>query len=176
MQQPPTDHVDEVIESVAEIERRAHHEISDHQRRIEKVTRRLGRPSVVYLVIGVCLLWAGVNLVLHAVGATPFDPPPFPLLDSLMTFLELVLVVLILTTEHRSEQLGLRRSQLDLQMNLLNERRMAKLIEMVDALRRDLPQIPTHNDPEVEQLRSPTDPHDALRAIQERTPPNPGTI
>jgi uncharacterized membrane protein len=116
-----------------------------------------------------------LNLALQALGRTAFDPPPFSLLDSAMTFVELLLVVLILTTEHRSEQIGLRRSQLDLQMNLLNDRRMAKLIEMVDDLRRDLPLVPTHDDPEVEQLRSPTDPQLALREIEERTPPNPGT-
>ena len=83
-------------------------------------------------------------------------------------------MVLVLTTENRVALIELRRSQLDLQINLLTERRTAKLIDMLDALRRDLPQIPTHHDPEVNELRTPSDPHQVARAIEERTPHQPG--
>jgi uncharacterized membrane protein len=104
----------------------------------------------------------------------PFDPPPFPLLDGILTLAGLLLVVLVLTTENRTAQLELQRRRLDLQINLLTERRTAKLIEMVDALRRDLPQIPTHHDPEVHALQERSDPHAIVQAIEDRTPPEPG--
>jgi hypothetical protein len=46
---------------------------------------------------------------------------------------------------------------------------------MLDELRRDSPQVPTHNDPEVQQLSEYTDTQEVSRAIEERTPTRPGT-
>jgi uncharacterized membrane protein len=167
-------HVEEAIDSIAELERRAQESMSPHQRWIERVTRRVGRPRVVYFILAFVSTWIGLNLVLEATGHTPFDAPPFPLLDGLLTLVGLLLVVLVLTTENRTAQIDLQRSRLDLQINLLTERRTAKLIDMIDALRRDLPQIPTHyDDPEVRALRMRTDPHAVAQAIEERTPPDP---
>jgi uncharacterized membrane protein len=168
-------HVEEAIDSIAELERRAQESMSPHQRWIERVTRRVGRPRVVYFILTFVSTWIGINLVLGATSHTPFDPAPFPLLDGLLTLVGLLLVVLVLTTENRTAQIELQRSRLDLQINLLTERRTAKLIDMIDALRRDLPQIPTHfDDPEVRALRTRTDPHAIAQAIEERTPPEPG--
>ena len=168
-------HLEETVDSIAELERRATSAMSPHQRWIENVTRRIGRPRVVYFICAFVALWVGLNLVLHATGHAAFDPPPFPLLDGIMTLLALLLVVLVLTTENRTAQIELQRNRLDLQINLLTERRTAKLIDMVDALRSDLPQVPTHQDPEVHALRERSDPHAVAQAIEERTPREPGS-
>jgi uncharacterized membrane protein len=172
----PSAHVEESIESIAELERRAQEGLSPHQRWIERVTRRVGRPRVVYVILAFVALWVGANLGLSATIHTAFDPPPFPLLDGLLTLAGLLLVVLVLTTENRTAAIDLQRARLDLQINLLTERRTAKLIEMIDSLRRDMPQIPTHNDPEVRALQERSDPHAMVQAIEERTPPEPGDV
>ncbi len=171
---PTQSHVEEAIDSIAELERRAQAAMSPHQRWIERVTRRVGRPRNVYIIVAFVALWIGANLILIGSRLAPFDPPPFPLLDGILTLAGLLLVVLVLTTENRTAQLELQRRRLDLQINLLTERRTAKLIEMVDALRRDLPQIPTHHDPEVHALQERSDPHAIVQAIEDRTPPEPG--
>jgi uncharacterized membrane protein len=80
-----------------------------------------------------------------------------------------------LITANRVAQIDSQRDKLDLQINLLNERRTAKVIRMLDELRRDSPQVPTHNDPEVQQLSEYTDTQEVSRAIEERTPTRPGT-
>jgi len=164
-------HVEEAIDSIAELERRAQDAMSPHQRWIERVTRRIGRPRVVYFTVGFAVAWIALNLALNRHA---FDPNPFPLLDLVLQLVSLLLVVLVLTTESRSAQIELQRRRLDLQINLLTERRTAKLIEMVDALRRDLPNIPTHHDPEVRALGERTDPQAIAQAIEERSPPEPG--
>jgi hypothetical protein len=46
---------------------------------------------------------------------------------------------------------------------------------MIDELRRDSPEVPTHDDPEVEQLSEPTDTQAVTRAIEARTPQHPKT-
>jgi uncharacterized membrane protein len=171
---PSPTHVEEAIDSIAELERRAQDAMSPHQRWIERVTRRIGRPRIVYVILAFAAVWVAVNAGLALTGHTAFDPAPFPLLDSIMTLVSLMLVVLVLTTESRAAQIEIQRRRLDLQINLLTERRTAKLIEMIDALRRDLPSVPTHDDPEVTALRERTDPHAVARAIEERTPGEPG--
>jgi len=164
----------EVVESIAELERRAHADISPHERAVERITRRLAHPGAVYSIVAFAAVWIGLNAALNATHRVTFDVPPYPLLQSLMTFVSLLLVVLILTTGNRVTLIELRRSQLDLQINLLTERRTAKLIDMLDALRRDLPQIPTHDDDaEVNDLRTPSDPHQVARDIEQRTPHKP---
>lgn len=168
-------HADEAIEAVADLEREANEAISTHQRWIEAVTNRIGRPRTFYFIVIFVVLWIGTNAaVLHARGAT-FDPPPFYWLQGMVSLCGLLVAILILTTANRIAQIDSQRAQLDLQINLLNERRTAKLIRMLDEIRRDSPQIPTHYDPEVEQLAEPTNAQEASRAIAERTPPPPGT-
>jgi len=172
--EPSPAHVEEAIDSIAELERRAQEAMSPHQRWIERVTRRIGRPRIVYLMLLFAAAWMAVNSGLVLSGHAAFDPAPFPMLDTIMTLVSLLLVVLVLTTESRAAQIEVQRRRLDLQINLLTERRTAKLIEMIDALRRDLPSVPTHNDPEVAALRERTDPHAVARAIEERSPSEPG--
>ena len=106
-------------------------------------------------------------------GHRPFDDAPFYWLQGIVSLTGVMLAVLILTTENRTAQIDLRRDRLDLQINLLTERKVAKLIDMVDALRRDLPQIPTHHDAEVAEFRESISPGDVARAIEERSQAEP---
>ncbi len=166
-------HVDEAIEAVAELERAAHAAISRHQHWIERVTARIGRPQTFYLVVAFVLLWLLTNVVLLRTRGATFDPPPFPYLQGIVSLSGLLVAILILTTANRVALIDTQRDKLDLQINLLNERRTAKVIRMLDELRRDSPQVPTHDDPEVQQLSEPTDTQAVTRAIEERTPLHP---
>ena len=166
-------HVDEAIEAVADLERDAQDAISRHQRWIARVTNRIGQPLTFYLVVAFVALWIVSNLsVQNATGKT-FDPPPFAYLQGMLTLSGLLVAILILTTANRVAQIDTQRDKLTLQINLLNERRTAKLIRMIDELRRDSPNLPTHDDPEVQQLSEPTNTQEVSRAIEERTPPAP---
>jgi uncharacterized membrane protein len=166
-------HSEEVIDAVADLEREAHDAISSHQRWIERVTARIGRPRTFYIIVGFVLLWVGCNLmVLGATGKT-FDPPPFSYLQGMASVCGLLVAILILTTANRLAIIDTQRDKLTLQINLLNERRSSKLIRMVDALRRDTPDVPTHDDPEVDQLSEPTDMQEVSRALEQRVPNNP---
>jgi uncharacterized membrane protein len=168
-------HAEEAIEAIADLEREAHEATSRHHRWIQRVTSRIGRPLTFYIVVSFVVLWIGSNLaVLHNTGAT-FDPPPFSWLQGMISLSGLLVAILILTTANRVAQIDSQRDKLDLQINLLNERRTAKLIRMLDELRRDSPEVPTHNDPEVQQLSEHTDTQEVSRAIEERTPTRPGT-
>uniref|UniRef100_E6PJ03 DUF1003 domain-containing protein n=1 Tax=mine drainage metagenome TaxID=410659 RepID=E6PJ03_9ZZZZ len=158
--------VDEAIESIAELERKAEDDVSGHQRWIERVTKRIGQPRMVYGIVAFVALWVGSNALLHLTHLVTPDPPPFLWLQGIVSFTALLMTVLILTTEHRLTQITVLRNRLDLQINLLTERKVAKIIAMLDEMRRDSPSIPTHYDPEVRELRERMDPQEVVEAME----------
>ncbi len=66
-------HVQESIDTVAELRAKMDREVATHQLGIEWFTKRLGRPTVVYGSLGFVAIWIGVNGSIQANGRTPFD-------------------------------------------------------------------------------------------------------
>ena len=168
-------HTAEAIAAIADLERDAQDAISRNQRWIARVTNRIGQPLTFFIVVVFVVLWIGANLTLLQTSGKTFDPPPFSWLQGIVTLSGLLVAILILTTANRVAQIDTQRDKLTLQINLLNERRTGKIIRMLDELRRDSPELPHVEDPEVQQLAEPTNTHEVARAIEERTPPHPGT-
>jgi uncharacterized membrane protein len=161
----------ETVESVADLDRGAERMLSSHQRWIERTTSAVGRPRTVYIVLSFTAAWIALNSILAPQGRA-FDPPPFAYLDCIISLAALLMTVIILTTENRTNVHDARRDRLDLQINLLNERKISKVIEMLEALRSDNPEIPNRNDPEAIEMRQATDTAAIVRAIDERTAEN----
>jgi uncharacterized membrane protein len=143
----PGAHEHETIESVADLDRSAERRISSHQRWIERLASALGRPRTLSVVVA----WVVLNVAL-AGGGRAFDPPPFAYLDCIISLAALLMTIVILTTENRINAHDAQRDRLDLQINLLNERKISKVIEMLEALRRDSPAVPNRHDPEAREM------------------------
>jgi uncharacterized membrane protein len=60
------------------------------------------------------------------------------------------------------------RSQLDLQVNLIVDQRCAKIIELIEELRRDSPNLHDRHDQAAEMLKSAIDPEEIVTAIETR--------
>jgi uncharacterized membrane protein len=59
---------------------------------------------------------------------------------------------------------------LELQVSLLAEQKTAKLIALIEELRRDLPEVTNRHDAEAAAMEQSTDPHailDAIKTLQE---------
>jgi uncharacterized membrane protein len=162
--------VTEAIDSVAELERKALADASMHQRAIERFTWAVGRPSSVYVVVFFVLAWVLVNVLLSAMGREPFDRPPFSLLAGLISLAALLMTILILTTEQRMSEIEEQRARLHLQISLLADRKTAKIVELLEELRRDLPSVPNRHDPLAKELGKPSDPHEVASELERRTP------
>lgn len=156
-------HIEETVESILEIHRQAEAEISSHQMLIERTTHALGRPRTAYAVCAFVLGWALLNLSL---GRHAFDAPPYSGLQSILSFCALLMAVLILTTQNRQGQMAQRRADLDLQLTALTEAKVAKVIELVEALRADSPLLHDRHDPEAAEMTRATDPKQILEAIE----------
>lgn len=162
--------IDQAIESVAELERKALADASLHQRALERFVLAVGRPRTVYLILLFVLAWVLANAILSATGRQPFDPPPFPWLTGLVSLSALLMTIVILTTENRMSEIGEQRSRLNLQISLLADRKAAKIVQLLEELRFDLPSVPNREDREASELTLPSDPHEVANKLERRTP------
>ena len=167
------DHLNESIEELAALHQRADQDVSVHQRRIERVTAGLGRPSFLYGSTVFVAAWLGTNKLLPALGVAAFDPPPFDCLHLILTFTALAMATMVLVTQNRQMQLADRRSHLDLQINLLAERKVAKVIALLEELRVDLPNVPNRKDAEAQDMATRTRPDAVLEALEESVQQEP---
>ena len=162
------DHVSQHIDTIAALHARAESGVSIHQRVVEVVTANLGRPLFLNLVLAALAFWVLLNVFPHRFGILPFDPPPFPLLAGIVSTGGLLLAIVILITQNRQARAAERRAQLDLQVSLLTEQKIAKLIALVEELRHDMPSVRNRFDPEAEAMAEATDPHAILDALEEK--------
>ena len=162
--------VDVEGQTIAELHRRAEEGVSGHQRVLERFATWLGRPASVYLVLGGVCTWAFANSGLgQRVGFAPFDPPPFYMLQGLMTCGALLTAIVVLVSQNRQGAVSRRRALLSLHINLLVEHKVAKLISLVEELRRDTPAVHDRPDPEAVAMSRTVDPHAVMDQLEVAT-------
>ena len=152
-------HVGERLTSVAELFENAERRVGRHQLAIERVTEGVGRPSTAYLLLLAFLGWMAVNGAAQRFGAQPPDPPPFAWMQVVLCIASLLMTVTILTTQNRVAKLAQRRALLDLQVNLIAEEKVAKVIALLEELRRDLPSVKNRRDSLAEAMTDAVDVH-----------------
>ena len=93
-------------------------------------------PSDLGLAI-VVAVWMTLNLLAGPLGYRAPDPPPFSCLEGAVSQASLYIVVLILATRRREDQLTQRREQLTLELAILSEQKTAKIIQLLEESRRE---------------------------------------
>jgi uncharacterized membrane protein len=162
-----SDHITQNIEGVVALQRREWDATSPSQRRLERVSRVVGRPA--YLV-GILLLsgvWILFNGLSARFGVAPFDPPPFQWLELLLSFVALITTTIVLIAQNRQTKFEQQRAHLDLQVNLLTEQKVAKVIHLIEELRRDLPMVKDRHDPQAAEMQERADTAQLASALDE---------
>jgi uncharacterized membrane protein len=162
--------IDETIESIAELERKALAAASLQQRAIERFTLAIGRPRTIEIVLAFVAAWVVLNVALRLSGRAEIDPPPYFWLDTALAVASLLMTTLVLTTENRMSEIEEQRSRLHLQISMLAERKAAKIIQLIEELRYDMPQVANRVDAEAQALTLPANPHEVAEELERRTP------
>ena len=134
---------------------------------VERVTKAAGRPAFIAVLGLLVLSWIGLNLGLVAAGQRPLDKPPFFWMQGVVTLAALFMSVLILTTQRREDELTGTRDQLTLELAILSEQKSAKIIALLEELRRDDPHITDRHDADAIALSTPVDPGKVVDALKE---------
>lgn len=166
-QQENSEMVEESIETIVALHVHAEQNVNLHQRAIERITSAAGRPLFFYLTLLVIVAWVVLNLALLVLRHAAIDPPPFYDLQGFVGLAALLITTMVLITQRRQSAKDERRMQLNLQINLIAERKVTKLIELVEELRRDLPQVKNRHDPQAEAMKEYIDPHEVLRTLSQ---------
>jgi uncharacterized membrane protein len=157
------EHEAHTVDTVASLRSRAQRLVSRQQRAVELFTATLGRPATLYAILLLVAAWMGLNLSLKH----PPDPPPFSWLQGAVGLAAMLTATLILITQNRQTREAEQRSQLDLQVNLVAEQKITKVIELLEELRRDLPTVPNRVDSKADAMKVAVDATAVLAALEE---------
>lgn len=156
------------ISDIIELENKELETTARAQGWLEAASRRIARPGYVVGLLIFVLAWIALNLDGAALKMRPFDPPPFLWLQGLLTLTALLTTTVVLIGQSRQSRAANTRAHLDLQINLLTEQKVTKLIHLLEELRTDLPGVRERHDPHVSQLKKPTDAAQVVSALRER--------
>src|SRR5450631_1877809 len=165
------DQISQNIEAVLEFYTRENQKISRSQRILERISGFIGQPVFLGFILLFVALWMLTNDAMRQFGRAEFDPAPFFWLQGIVGLGALLTTTVILIKQNRLAKLEEQRAHLDLKVTLLTEQKAAKLIELLEELRRDLPNVKNRHDSEAETLQQSMNPELVLAALDERSEP-----
>jgi uncharacterized membrane protein len=163
--------ISENIEAVLEFYAREDQKISRPQRIVERISLFAGQPVFLGLILLFVASWLLANVALHQLGTHEFDPAPFFWLQGVVGLGAWLTATIVLTKQNRAARLAEQRAHLDLKVTLLTEQKTAKLIDLLEELRRDMPNVKNRHDPEAAELQRSMNPDQVLAALDERSEP-----
>jgi uncharacterized membrane protein len=161
------DHVDKAVRSIAQLHSDHHGRTTTPQRAVNRITALIGRPWFIALMGGSVVVWIAANLIASRLGLQAVDPPPFPSLEVVATLFSLFLVMLVLVAQKHEDELNAHRDTLTLELAILSEHKIAKVIQLLEELRRDSPHVQDRVDSQAEQMAEPADAGSVLAAVRE---------
>ena len=165
------DQISQNIAAVLEFYAREEQKISHSQRILERISGFVGQPAFLGIILVFVTLWILANTGLSKLGMAVFDPPPFFWLQGIVGLGALLTATAVLTKQNRLAKLAQQRAHLDLKVTLLTEQKAAKLIDLLEELRRDLPDVRDRHDSNAVALRQAMSPDLVLAALDERSEP-----
>jgi uncharacterized membrane protein len=147
-------------------ERREQEEASagPEERLARAITRFSGSMRFVYVHLALYGGWIVANLGLVP-GLRPWDPT-FVVLAMIASVEAIFLSTFILITQNRMAAAADRRAELDLQVSLLAEAEITKLVELVAEMASRM-EVPQAREGEIEEMKKLVQPEAVLDAIEE---------
>jgi uncharacterized membrane protein len=157
------------LEAMADLAEKEDANVTPLRAAIERISSFFGTPGYFVFVLLFIVAWVVVNLWGAAQGWQHVDKPPFSWLQGIVSSNALLLTIAVLIRQDRMAQLAEHRAHLDLQINMLTERKVTKVLELVDAFRRER-SLPS--DQETGELIKRADPQAIMSAIKRSDQPD----
>jgi uncharacterized membrane protein len=161
-----TEQVQKNIETIIGLQDQQTQSIPAHNRLLEKIAATFGQPQFLYLQLILISVWAIYSYLVNQ-GALVGGFPRLSFADQGIDLASLLISTGVLIYQTRQEKLTEQQSHLMLQIDLLTEQKIAKLIALVEELRADLPNVKDRHDWEAKLMQQATDPQVILEALQE---------
>jgi uncharacterized membrane protein len=161
---PPLSHIMmRNIRTIIDLRQNATRQRGLQDRIADSITNFSGRMVFVYLHI----VWFSVWILLNTgrLGLPVFDPFPYGLLTMIVSLEAIFLSTFVLISQNRQSEEAERRSDLDLQMDLLTEHELTRALLMLDKIQEKLG-VEKDPDPELTELEKEIKPEDVLAEIE----------
>jgi uncharacterized membrane protein len=162
---PMPQHVKDAVAQISAMQASHHGEATFMERVTDRIIAVIGTSAFLFYVAAFTVAWVAVGLSFPRW----IDTPPFPYLELTLSLAAILIAVLILASQRRDDLLADRREQMTLQVSLLTEQKVGKLIELVEELRRDLPNVHNRIDLEAIEMTGRPDHAAVLDEIQDRS-------
>ena len=158
-------HIDSIVRQEEEaLERR-----SGSERLADGIASFAGSLPFVLVHLALLIAWLLVNSG-KIPKARPFDPYPFSLLGVIVAVEAVILSSFILMRQNRMMRRGERRDHLNLQVDLLAEKEITKLLQMVRAICGHLGLQNIMADKEIRELSQDTSIESLSQTLEDRLP------
>jgi uncharacterized membrane protein len=151
------------IASIEEHRREADENRTLQERVADAITRVAGSLAFVCLHILWFAVWILANVSLF--GIQPFDPFPFGLLTTIVSLEAIFLSTFVLVSQNRQSTIADQRAQLDLQINLLAEYEITRLLKLQDAIAKKL-EVDEGDMEELLELEQDVEPEAVLQKLE----------
>ena len=158
-------HMSDTIGAIAKLHADHERAATPVQRLIERSTEWLAKPRFIGAFTLFVAAWVAIVGLQTMFYGSSFDPPPFNLLQGVLTVMAVYMTALILSTQRRAGQLASHREQLTLELATLSEQKSAKTIALLEEIRRDNPLLPNRVDEDAIAMSESVDPESVLKAI-----------
>ena len=128
----------------------------------DAVTEFAGSMPFIYIHV----IWFAVWIILNTgwFATKPFDPYPYGLLTLVVSLEAIFLSTLVMITQNRQSEEAEKRADLDLQIGLLAEHELTRVLKMLDAIHVKL-EIAPDEDNDLADLEMDTMPEDVLAEL-----------
>lgn len=152
------------IRALLEVRREHERRMSAEDRIAEAITGFAGSMRFVYAHLMLFGGWLLLNLGVVP-GIRPWDPFPFVMLAMFASVEAIFLSTFVLISQNRMSVLSERRADLDLQISLLAEHEVTRLVQMMDALCQHLG-VRLDRPADVDELKEDVRPEVVMREIE----------
>jgi uncharacterized membrane protein len=161
------DQIRQNVSAVLEFYTREEQKISRSQRVLERISLLVGQPAFLGVTLVFVASWMLANTVMRIHGVAGFDPSPHHLLHGVISLAALLMATVVLIKQNRMSRLAEQRAHLDLKVMLLTEQKAAKMIDLLEELRRDMPNVRDRHDADAAAMQHAMNPDRVLAALDE---------
>jgi uncharacterized membrane protein len=130
----------------------------------DSMTSRFGSTAFLWMNVLLFLVWILINTNKIEFIA-PFDPFPFNLLTNIVSLEAIILAIFVLISQNRTAKVDDLREETHLQLNLISEREVTKIMKML-ALLSEKQGIDLSNDPELKRMIRPVSEEEIERRLE----------
>lgn len=156
--------VDRNIEALLAVRKEAEERRTAQDRIVDAVTAFAGSIWCVFVHAALLVFWLLANS--GKLGIRPWDPYPFVMLAMAASVEAIFLSTFVLIGQNRQAIAADRRADLDVQIDLLTEHEVTRLINMVDAIARKVGVDP--DVPDLEEIKRDVAPETVVAEIDRR--------